>query len=187
MPIFTLLDQIEYPLVAWLQSIDGTFLDSLSRLVSNTIMMFVVFWMIILLYFWWHRQTWKPLIIALILSIVLALIINEWFFKTLLVEFGIFRPRPYTIHPDLLQIGKGFLDSSFPSSHMAFTTLFVVVISHFKRWFLKYGILMILLMWLSRVHNGMHYPTDVLVGTVMGTLYGIGGLSLMQKLGIEKR
>jgi membrane-associated phospholipid phosphatase len=55
---------------------------------------------------------------------------------------------------------------------MAFTTLMVMIVTYFERRFLWYGIALILLMALSRVHNGMHYPTDVLVGTLMGVIYG---------------
>ena len=185
--IFTTLDHLEYPIVTWLQNIDGTVLDSFSEIVSNITFMLIVFGIIVFTLYLRKHHLWRPLLGALIIAITIDFIVNEGFFKTLLVEFWVFRPRPYTIHPDLLQIGQGFHDSSFPSSHMAFTTLLVMIITYFEKWFLKYGILIILLMWLSRVHNGMHYPTDVLMGTLMGVLYWFTGLYIMQKFGLEKK
>jgi membrane-associated phospholipid phosphatase len=65
---------------------------------------------------------------------------------------------------------------------MAFTTLMVVILSHFERRILPYGIALIVLMGLSRVHNGMHYLSDVLVGIIMGLLYGTLGLIAIKKL-----
>jgi membrane-associated phospholipid phosphatase len=65
---------------------------------------------------------------------------------------------------------------------MAFTTLMVVIVSHFWRRFVPYGVGIIVLMGLSRIHNGMHYPTDVLIGIIMGLLYGTLGLIAIKKL-----
>ena len=187
MSLFTTLDHLEYPLVKWLQTADGTMLDSFSEIVSNITVMLVVFAVIIWALYMKRHRLWRPLLGALIIAIAIDLTVNEWFFKTLLVEFWVFRPRPYTLHPDLLGIGYLFRDSSFPSSHMAFTTLLVMIVTYFERWFLMYGILIILLMWLSRVHNGMHYPTDVIIGTFMGILYGLAWLWAMRRLGLEKK
>jgi membrane-associated phospholipid phosphatase len=65
---------------------------------------------------------------------------------------------------------------------MAFTTLMVVILSHFERRILPYGIALIVLMGLSRIHNGMHYPSDVLVGIIMGMIYGSLGLYAIARL-----
>lgn len=187
MSFFTSLDTIEYPLIKTLQNLDGTFLDLFSLYVSNIPLMLGVFGMIIGYLIWSKNKLWKPLLFALIVSAIMSYTINEGFFKMLLSEIGIFRPRPWTIHPDILAIGHSFRDSSFPSSHMAFTTLLVMIVSYFERRFVIFGIVIILLMWLSRVHNGMHYPTDVLIGTLMGLLYTLFWLFLMKKFWLEKK
>lgn len=187
MSLFTPLDTLEYPLIKSLQNLDGTFLDAFSMYVSNISIMLVTFGLVIAYMIWKRNKLWKPLLFAVIVSAAISYTINEWFFKMLLTEIGIFRPRPWTIHPDILAIGHTFRDSSFPSSHMAFTTLLVMIVSYFERRFLKYGIMIIILMWLSRVHNGMHYPSDVLIGTIMGTIYGYSWLFLMKKFKLEKK
>ncbi len=34
---------------------------------------------------------------------------------------------------------------------------------------------------LSRLHNGMHYPTDILGGIVLGLIYGVIAIILSKK------
>ena len=62
-------------------------------------------------------------------------------------------------------------DSSFPSSHVASVVVVLTlwVWKSSKMWF--FAIIIALLMALSRIHNGMHYPTDVLAGAVFGVIY----------------
>lgn len=187
MTLFQTLDSLEYPLVKSLQNFDGTLLDKFSLFVSNIALMLGAFGAIIALMIWKKHRLWKPLLFALIVSAIVSYLINEWVYKMLLSEIGIFRPRPWTLHRDLLAIGHAFDDSSFPSSHMAFTTLLVMIVIYFEKRFLPFGIILILLMWLSRVHNGMHYPTDVIIGTLMGVVYAIIWLLLMKKFGLEKQ
>ena len=83
------------------------------------------------------------------------------------------RVRPYLAHPDLITpVGHRFVDSSFPSSHAASTVAIVTVLGHAYRRFAVLAASFALVMCLSRVHNGMHYPTDVLAGSILGLAYG---------------
>lgn len=187
MGFFTTLDIIEYPWIRFLQNLDGTLLDTFSMYISNIALMLASFGLIIVYMIWQKNKLWKPLLFAVIASGAISYTINEWLFKILFSEIGIFRPRPWIIHPDILAIGHTFRDSSFPSSHMAFTTLMMMIVTYFETKFLKYGVIIILVMWLSRIHNGMHYPTDVLIGTCMGAIYAFLGLWLMKKTRLEKK
>ncbi len=186
MSLFTTLDTLEYTLIHSLQNLDGTILDSFFMYMSNISLMVMTFGIIIAFMIWRRHQLWKPLLFAVIVSAIMSSLINEWLFKMFLTEIGIFRPRPWTIHPDILAIGHAFRDSSFPSSHMAFTTLLVMIVTYFEKRFLTFGILIIILMWLSRIHNGMHYPSDILIGTIMGVLYGYGWLWFMKQFLAEE-
>ena len=82
------------------------------------------------------------------------------------------RTRPYDVINGLVPL-TGPLDSpSFPSGHAAatFSCLFVIVLMMPK----KYGIpalLVSLFMAYSRLHVGVHYPTDVLAGMVIGIFF----------------
>ena len=82
------------------------------------------------------------------------------------------RVRPYLAHPgEIVPIGHRFEDSSFPSSHAASTAAIVAVLGHAYRHLAGAAAAMVALMAFARVHNGMHYPTDVLAGSVLGALY----------------
>lgn len=187
MDLFMKLDSLEYPINKYLQNLDGSMLDGFFHSVSNIPLMLATFAVIIFALILRKQKIWRPLLFAVILAGIVSYVVNEWIYKILFSEIGIFRPRPWTIHTDLLAIGHAFQDSSFPSSHMAFTSLFVLIISYFEKRFLTFGIIIILIMWISRIHNGMHYPSDVIFWTIMGALYAWIGLFLMKKWGIEKR
>lgn len=187
MSLFSSLDTLESPINRSLQSLDGTYLDGFFAWVSNIPVMLIGFFILIVVLIFRKHSIWKALIVSLIISLAIHFLINEWFFKWVLTWFDIFRPRPYTVHSDILAIGHPFADSSFPSSHMAFTTLMVVILSHFERRILPYGVTLIVLMGLSRIHNGMHYPSDVLIGIIMGMIYGSLGLYGIARLWLEKK
>ncbi len=118
-------------------------------------------------------------------SIVLLLhfTITEGIIKHFLTRFFSKRKRPYVAYPDLIKsVGKKFSDSSFPSSHMATTVAMLVVIVSFYPSLLILSILMIALMAFSRLHNGMHYPSDVAVGILLGYAYGWLAMEIIRTL-----
>jgi len=87
------------------------------------------------------------------------------------------RPRPYQVHQDILLTGTPLDKFSFPSGHTLHAVVFTVVaLSHYPQ--LSFVLLPFTLMVaLSRVVLGLHYPSDVLAGALLGSL--IGGLSFL--------
>lgn len=77
-------------------------------------------------------------------------------------------PRPFAVLPDVIALVPDQGGYSFPSMHTALTMAVAVsVYMHHK----KLGMLLILfalLVGLSRVYVGVHYPVDVLVGGLLG-------------------
>lgn len=90
------------------------------------------------------------------------------------------RRRPYFDHPGIRCIRPAEADAdpfdlseqgfSFPSGHSTNAVITYGSIPVYKRnkWLMVFGIVMPLLIGLSRVMLGVHYPTDVLVGWLMG-------------------
>ena len=106
-----------------------------------------------------------------IATIVLGVIVCDQLSSSVLKE--IFqRPRPCHFLPDinlLVNCGSG---KSFPSSHAANSMMFATVVALFFRKY-KYWLLIIpVLIGLSRIFVGVHFPFDVLAGWLFGA--GIG-------------
>jgi membrane-associated phospholipid phosphatase len=88
---------------------------------------------------------------------------------TLLLKESVGRMRPYVTYPDINE--KAFeSDASFPSGHssMAFQTATSLVLNH-PRW----QVAVPAYLWAgtvaySRLHLGVHYPSDVLSGALLG-------------------
>lgn len=82
------------------------------------------------------------------------------------------RPRPFEIWPDLPCLLAPPDRFSFPSGHTmtAFSVLgsFAVLLPVLAPWYLAAAVLI----GLSRVFLGLHYPTDVLVGALLGLTLG---------------
>lgn len=120
-----------------------------------------------------HPIITKEFIFAVLVVMILHFGITEGIIKHFLIRFFPKRKRPYISFPDEIRpIGKKFSDASFPSSHMATTVAMLVVIVSFYPSLLISSLLMAALMAFFRLHNGMHYPSDVAVGIILGLVYG---------------
>lgn len=93
-----------------------------------------------------------------------------------LIKTGVVRERPFVTHT-VIQLGARPLDRhSFPSGHTLHAVAFTLVVTgHYP----VLGLLLIpfsLLVALSRMVLGLHYPSDVLMGAMLGA--GVAWLGL---------
>lgn len=99
-----------------------------------------------------------------------------------------FRERPYVAHTgSILPIGTSFADTSFPSDHMASTVAMLTVLLFFIPGARPFAVVFAMLMAFSRMHNGMHYPSDVAAAAILGILYGIMGIWIAKKIFKSKK
>jgi len=92
-------------------------------------------------------------------------------FITVAMKYGIARPRPFAVHSDLIYKKTHAGSSSFPSGHTssAFQWATSCVLAK-PNWYVAVPAYMYACgMAYSRMHLGVHYPTDILGGAVVGS------------------
>lgn len=110
-------------------------------------------------------------------SLALTFLIDNVLLKNLIA-----RTRPYEVVEHLQRIVGKQSDFSFPSGHSGAS--FAVATVLLKETPKRYGvpaIILAALISLSRLYVGVHYPTDVAVGILMGTLFGLLCCSIYHK------
>lgn len=157
--------------IMWLVDRNNSFLVKLISLFSDFWILFIALSLIVLWIYWTIKKDNSYKIMSLNIfytisfSFMIYLIINNFF---------PIRPRPETLST-IKPIIDHLPDNSFPSWHAIFAWASIV-------WFcLFYGnftyilvlILLSLLMLFSRVASWVHYPWDIIVGLILGILFGL--------------
>lgn len=124
-----------------------------------------IMWIVIAVLLMFFKRTRKYGLL-MFASLVLTYLVNNLLLKDL-----IDRTRPYEMFDNVQRlIGKKH-DASFPSGHSAssFAAAMCIYLNGPK----KYGILALLLallIALSRLYVGVHYPGDIVTGAIIGSL-----------------
>lgn len=120
----------------------------------------------------------KQIATATTISFVTAAIVTEG------IKLTVRRPRPYNGYPDDLIPVKTTLGFSFPSGHTSLTFSVATSLSlSCPKWY----VIAPSMLWassvaFSRLYLGVHYPSDVLTGMVVGVASGIFSHWLSKRL-----
>lgn len=135
----------------------------------NILFIFLVFlvypYLIFLLYYYFKTKNNRKLFHLIIASIL-------GYFFVIALKFLINRPRPYETFSDinatLLKI-----DPSFPSSHafLAFLLTYFIPRKFSKAFFSLSILYLVLLIPMASMYIGVHYPSDLLVGALIGLIF----------------
>lgn len=122
-----------------------------------------VFWYAMLAVVWGSQGLQYSLSIA---YVVLGCSLGTAIYKTL--KHQTVRPRPYQVH-QVIRLGERPLDHfSFPSGHTLHAVMATIVLAYIQPQLLFLMLPFTVLVALSRMILGLHYPTDVLMGAVIG-------------------
>ncbi len=98
-----------------------------------------------------------------------------------LIKTRAVRERPYITHSAIRCVSAPLDRYSFPSGHTLHAISFTLLIaSYFPEWTALSASAAFLIA-LSRVVLGLHYPTDVAAGAVLGGVLGMASLALGQQ------
>ena len=153
--------QFELEFLKALQSVSNPVLDFLFELV--TMLAEDIFLIAVITFIFWNvnKQAGKKIVYSLFVSIC----VNGG------IKDIVRRPRPYQVCNEITgkraTTATGF---AFPSGHSQniSSTLFAFARWIKKRWFYIFAVVMSLLVGFSRLYLGVHFPTDVVVGLLLG-------------------
>lgn len=89
------------------------------------------------------------------------------------------RPRPYWVIKDVNSFNLNLKDYSFPSGHTTAAFSIATVLSiNFPSMLVAFASIA-LIVGLSRIYLAVHFPTDVLMGIIIGISFGIFNCSVI--------
>lgn len=127
-----------------------------------------IFWILLTVILLCFKKTRRAGIVSA-LALILSLVVNNLCLKNL-----VDRTRPYELIEGLKILVAKPADASFPSGHSGAS--FAAATAIFPWVSRRYGVPLLILaalIALSRLYVGVHFPTDVLAGTVIGILLGL--------------
>lgn len=128
-----------------------------------------VFWIISAIILICFQQTRKMGLQSLVSLLICAVIVH------LVLKPGVARIRPYEYFTDLQALIAFPRDFSFPSGHSASAFAAIGAYMNIDNTYIKiFLVVLAFLIAFSRLYVGVHYPSDVIVGIIIGCLCSFG-------------
>jgi len=93
-----------------------------------------------------------------------------------IMKYGIKRNRPFETLDMIYKRSLPLDRFSLPSGHTSASSVMTVLLSYFFPILMLPAIMWALLVGISRIYLGVHYPTDVLAGMSIGIPSGLAGI-----------
>jgi len=166
-----MISQIDAAWMIALHSVTNPALDWAAWLLSTIGWMGACFWVLAaVLWVRGYRLLATQVVIALVLGAIAAEVLKH----------GFHRVRPSELMPQFVHLPLPSLHDSrwsFPSGHatLAMAAAMAVVFSTHKRWAWLLVLGALLIGW-ARIYQGMHWPSDVVAGWIIGIIAGLAAV-----------
>ncbi|TBL69310.1 phosphatase PAP2 family protein [Paenibacillus thalictri] len=87
------------------------------------------------------------------------------------------RMRPYLVFPEANICKNPLTDHSFPSGHTTAIFSIVIPFACMYAWLAPELLVLAAAVGMSRIYLGLHYPSDCLVGSMIGSAAGFGAVA----------
>ena len=158
---------LDFNIVLWVQQhVRSPFLSAFFipfTTIGNAGILFILIG-VLLLFFKRTRQSG----ILLLISLTISFILND-----IVVKNIVQRPRPFNAFSQIVPLVPPPGKYSFPSGHTAAAFSSMVTFFFTQRKYAICGLVIALLMGISRIYVGVHYPTDVFFGALLGTAVAV--------------
>ena len=135
-----------------------------------------IFWMALTVVLLIFKKT-RPLGLSMAFALALGYLCGN-----LVIKNVVARTRPYEYNSEVNLLVSKLSDYSFPSGHsLASFEGATCIFIRYKKW----GIAALALAFaiaLSRLYLYVHFPSDVLAGTVLGIIFAIIGTAIVNKI-----
>lgn len=149
-----------------LHAFSSSELDCFFKYVTHTAnFQFMAILLILLLVFGHTRKIGKQVLIAELLQLAVG---------GYLLKYLIARPRPFIIDSTIELIIKAPQSYSCPSGHAstAFALAFALVFSDCPKFWKSFALVWAVIIGLSRLYLQVHFPSDVILGALLGCCCG---------------
>lgn len=175
---------MEIEIIKFFQSAKSPFLDVSMWVFSNLASVYFVIFMFVFLYLFMSKKYSIIFVCCTLFNVGL----------NYLLKIIINRPRPYEVSQQIVNVTNS-LGKSLPSGHMVCATTIAVFLlwfllskqkSNLTKFFIVFGsVIYLLLVAISRMYFGQHYPTDLLAGLLLGLILTSVEIKIFKN--VEKR
>ena len=164
MSFIDLIKSFDFAILEFIQNnIRCFFLDGIMSMFSYLGELGTI-WIVIAIAFAFFKKT-RVTAILMLIAMALAFLIGEVGLKNIVC-----RPRPFVVNPEIVTNVSPPKSYSFPSGHSgsSFACATVVFIRHKKMGIA--AVVLAAMIAFSRIYNGVHFPSDVICGVLLGII-----------------